>query len=630
VTLKHDQFLYFGLERSTNTGDANVAFWFLQDGSVSCPAGGGNFTGNHKDGDTLVVSAFTKGGTVSTINAYRWNGGANGSLGTTPVASGGDCTSNPPPNNGDSACATANKASVSNWPWLTYNSSNNLGHTVDTAEFFEGGLNLTQSNLGGKCFNAFLSDTRSSQQLNATLYDFGEGTLGECKTNLSTTAGDTAAGHAPENGGTPTASPTSIGGGSVSSGTDTAALQVTGIDNWGGTLSFYICGPLASIPATGPACDSTKGVPAGTVSNISESDQNTHYFLSGAATLTKAGLYCWTAHFDPDATSADNGVSAKDDSGGSVECFTVAKVTPAIKTCSGSFDTATPPVCTPSGAVAFGNAVHDYGSLSGLATEPGSGGGGTPGIYTTINPSTAGVNAGSITFELDHAGTNACGLKATGTGTNPQSTPATGAGSVASTGNGIYGPFNFTPDSPGDYFWKATVDNSAGSANNILPQSDDTSCNESSEKVTVQQIPTSISTTQKVYPQDSATIASTGPIADVLPAGGTVTFSLYGDGADAAANHTNCQAAGSTGRLYTTSFPTNDGLNGHPAPAHSETFGTNQTSVAVSSNETVYWLVTYATGDQAHTGRMSNCVESTQTTFVNDSGPGDLFPPPGP
>jgi hypothetical protein len=40
----------------------------------------------------------------------------------------------------------------------------------------------------------------------------------------------------------------------------------------------------------------------------------------------------------------------------------------------------------------------------------------------------------------------------------------------------------------------------------------------------------------------------------------------------------------------------------------------------------VYWLVTYATGDTAHTGRQSNCAESTQTVFVNDSGDGTVFP----
>src|SRR5262245_39372922 len=37
-----DDILYFALERNANTGDANVAFWFLQ-GNVACPQGGGLF-----------------------------------------------------------------------------------------------------------------------------------------------------------------------------------------------------------------------------------------------------------------------------------------------------------------------------------------------------------------------------------------------------------------------------------------------------------------------------------------------------------------------------------------------------------------------------------------------------------
>src|SRR5439155_9225181 len=69
------EILYFGLERFSNSGDANVGFWFLQD-NVNCVSPGGStaFTGNHVDGDLLIVSAFTNGGVVSTIDVYRWNG----------------------------------------------------------------------------------------------------------------------------------------------------------------------------------------------------------------------------------------------------------------------------------------------------------------------------------------------------------------------------------------------------------------------------------------------------------------------------------------------------------------------------------------------------------------------------
>jgi hypothetical protein len=619
------KFMFFALERNANAGDANVAFWFLQ-GSATCPAAGGSFSGSHHNGDLLIVSAFTNGGSVSTINGYEWQ---NGALNTTPVANGGDCSSTTL--NGDPICATSNTTSLSSIPWLTENKADGVGHTLQTGEFFEGGIDLSAPsvNLANNCFNTFVPDTRSSQSLTATLYDYALGQLGECQTILSTTAGDSST--VPENNGgvAGTAAPTSIGGGSVSSGSDTAALQVTGVGSWSGTLSFFLCGPFSSTPSGAPKCDRTLGVPAGSA-NVSESDNNAHNFVSNTLTLTSVGTYCWTAHFEPSTDTSNNGVSAKDDSGAS-ECFTVGKATPSLATCSGTYSGST---CTPpSAAVAFGNAIHDYANLTGLATEPGTNGASHGGNsnYPTIN-ATGLSYAGSIKFTLNGPSASGCGTVTSNSVTLGDSNPQSVAVNSV-TGNGVYGPVSYTPGAPGVYHWQATVDDLSNanppvelSVNNTLPASEDNAlCTDTNEDVTVQQIPTTISTTQKVYPEDSATITSS-VTGDNIPVGGTVTFSLYGGGASDAANYANCQAAGTTGRIYTTSFSTNDGLNGHPAAAHSETFGTSQNTVAVSDNETVYWLVTYATGDQAHTGRQSSCAESTQTVFVNSTGDGTVFP----
>ena len=88
-----------------NNGDANVGFWFLQDPTVGCTAidppgtGGGStasFTGDHVDGDLLVVSEFTNGGVVNAINVYQWDGDAGGALNTMPIASAADCASASP------------------------------------------------------------------------------------------------------------------------------------------------------------------------------------------------------------------------------------------------------------------------------------------------------------------------------------------------------------------------------------------------------------------------------------------------------------------------------------------------------------------------------------------------------
>ena len=177
-----DEFMYFALERNTNTGDANVGFWFLQD-EVGCTSTGGavDFVGEHRDGDILVVSEFSNGGAVSTIQVYRWDDPDPtdedpGSLNPDAIGEGVDCRT-PTTLPDDNACAAANTTAngvngTITVPWLTSNFKDKVGNKLRTAEFFEGGVNLTDLNLGGKCFNTFIGDTRSSTSLTATLFDF--------------------------------------------------------------------------------------------------------------------------------------------------------------------------------------------------------------------------------------------------------------------------------------------------------------------------------------------------------------------------------------------------------------------------------------------------------------------------
>ena len=77
--------LYAGLDRFDNSGDATAGFWFFQNPIGRAPSittnGGHPFTGTHADGDILLVSDFTQGGSVSTIKVFRWTGNdATGSL----------------------------------------------------------------------------------------------------------------------------------------------------------------------------------------------------------------------------------------------------------------------------------------------------------------------------------------------------------------------------------------------------------------------------------------------------------------------------------------------------------------------------------------------------------------------
>jgi hypothetical protein len=567
-----DEILYFGLERNANTGTGNVGFWFLQD-EVACESEGDTtaFTGDHADGDLLIVSEFSSGGRVSTIFAYEWEGGADGSLNETAVASGAECP--PDPLDPDTLCAIANTASITT-PWPTANKQDGVGDDLRRSEFFEGGINLTAEGLGGKCFNTFIADTRTSTSLESTIFDFSLGELGACTSETETTPSITT--------------PTTIPATGTIDVTDNATVTVNGADEWSGTLKFFICGPIASgtcAPGSGDQLGSTQTVTDATVFPVT----------SATATITEAGRYCFRAEFGGDA---DAGVPSSEDSRES-ECF-VINPRPTTLVTQGN------------GTVAFGQAVTDTATLAGTANRPGTGG---IGANDSINPTTAGGPAGgSITFTLYKS----CGpppVNATGTGTNPQT--------VNVSGDATYGPVSFTPDAPGTYFWVATY---SGDSPNTLA-SDSPACGvDPNETVIVQQIPTQISTKQKVFPNDSATIKST-VAGDNLPTGGTVTFRLYGptNGVTPKTAEENCLAGGDPdvgtgGLLY------KEVIN--PVPGGNEfTVSTDNTTVAVDVSETYFWRVTYATGDQAHTGRQSNCVENTVLTFNNDAGPGTLFPP---
>jgi hypothetical protein len=453
-----NEILYFGLERNANTGTANVAFWFLQD-DVACDASGGTttFSGDHVDGDLLIVSEFTNGGTVSTINVYEWDGGDNGSLNPNPIAAGVDCDTT---TGSDTVCATSNKgATPITTPWLTSNKQDGPGHSLRTSEFFEGGLNLTLAGLGGRCFNTFTADTRSSTSLTATLFDFSLGILGSCDSTLVTTPSAGSGGSV------------SIGTGSVNV-TDSADLDVTGADTWSGTLSFFLCGPIAA-----PATCTTGGTQIG--SAVAVNQGTTMPVVSAAATVTSAGRYCWRGFFD----SATEGVpDATDSSTG--ECFTVNPVTPTI-----------PTQVSNAGPVAPGTAISDTATLTGAATP-------SNGVF------------GTITFRAYGPDDATC---ATAVYTSVANVVA---------GQTVYNSFTdgdggvFAPTGPGTYRWRAFYAPGAGDANNLAASG---ACGADNESFIVEQFQPALTTTQTWTVKDKATITVSG--------GGNLTgtahFALY-------------------------------------------------------------------------------------------------------
>jgi uncharacterized repeat protein (TIGR01451 family) len=180
-----DVILFAGLDRFDNSGAATAGFWFLQDGvseNLAVTQNGGHpFIGTHTDGDILLVSDFTIGGSVSTIKVFRWTGDdATGGLVAVPT----------PPN---STFAIVNGGPIS-VPWSFTDKSRNSGPAA--GEFLEEGVNLTALGLGG-CFSSFLAETRSSQSPTATLSDFVIGNFDTCRLDLPNTATVQADGIAP-------------------------------------------------------------------------------------------------------------------------------------------------------------------------------------------------------------------------------------------------------------------------------------------------------------------------------------------------------------------------------------------------------------------------------------------------
>ena len=459
--------LFFGSDRFDNSGDAQQGFWFFQNsialGSNSV-GGGTGFTGVHANGDLLVISDFSNGGSTSTITIYKWDssclsaankpkpgqcGDAN--LRLLKTSTSANCGS---AGAGDDFCGTVNGGTIT-MPWSFRDKSGTPANQALNGEFFEGGVNLTALGLGDRCFASVASETRSSTSTTATLKDFVLGQFGKCVSSVTTHSTITGT--------------TSIGAGSVSVG-DSATVDVQGVANWGGTVQFHLRGPIGSPQET--ATDI--GTPV-SVSNASPTAQ------SDTAKVTAAGDYCWSAHFH--ATSPAGVPDADDDQ--TNECFTVTPVTPTLKTTAGN-------------NVDLGNPVTDTADLTGTANQPG-----TP----AINPTTAGGPAGgSITFTL--LGPDNC------------TTVAFTSSAVPVSGDGQYGPVSFTPTQPGTYHWAASY---SGDSPNTGSTSHNNDCTDANEDVVVRQVPSSMNSAQSFIPNDSATVSA--PAGGNL--NGSVKFELF-------------------------------------------------------------------------------------------------------
>jgi hypothetical protein len=580
--------IFFGSDRFDNGGDAQLGFWFFKNpitrNDPGATSGSHSFTGHHANGDLLIISDFSNGGTTSTISAYFWDTSctkaATGKNLTAPYCGAANLMLQATSTAANCAVSSATAAfcgivntgtTTSPWPFADKNGQTSYREN----EFYEAGVNLSKLGIGGECFSSFEAESRASTSPTATLKALAIGGFGSCDTTIVTT---------PSAGKQGTVS---IGTGSVNV-TDSALLTVTGAQSFSGNLKFFLCGPIA-IDST---C-TTNGTQIGPAAGVTVTSSGTYVSDSAAVTsaandtLAAPGHYCWRADFDATTT----GVPDKSDSSLD-ECF---KVTPAQPTISTSATT----------SVLLTNAIDDTATLSGTANKPG-----TP----IINPPVAGAGAvagGTITFKLyGPSATAVCTDPSTGVTGNLVATRVVNVAGNSGIGTPpkVYkasdgtGPGSLTPTAIGSYYWIATY---SGDAPNTLGVGG--TCGDTGETSTVTGA-ASLSTAQNWLPNDTAHVTS--PAGTTLA--GSVTFTLYNDGT--CGSHgagTGTAQYGPVSRNVVTQ------ADASPAPTANDRYVTtaNTAFFVTSANDAVAWSWWVSYDDTSLTDPSGTC-ESTTPAFT--------------
>jgi hypothetical protein len=540
--------LFFGSDRFDNSGDAQQGFWFFQNPvslNTNAVGGGFGFSGVHRNGDVLVISDFSNGGTTATITVYKWDTSVSGNLRQLATSNAALCSS---ASHGDTFCGIVNPTNGTPAPWPFTDKSGN--HSYLQGEFYEGGLNLSVLGLGQECFSSVASETRSSTSTTATLKDFVLGRFGSCGSSTTTTPKDGSGAAIPSGG-------LSIGTGSVTA-RDAATVTVTGTATWTGSVSFHLCGPIASGTCASGGAD---------IGSTPVTQATTQPVLSPVATLTSAGRYCWRGDF----TSTTTGVPASSDSSGG-ECFTVNPVTPTLATQAGT------------SPVSLGTAISDTATLTGTASAPGTNGPNS--TYPSINATNGAPAGGTITF--------------TAFGPNDCSTVAFTSSAVTVSGDGTYGPVNFTPTAAGTYHWAAGYTGQNPNTNATTHNND---CSDTNEDVTVISLPTQVTTAQSFVPNDSATVSVASGGGNLA---GSVDFQLFVDS-------TTCQGtpAYDSGAIDITTG-SGTGLSRTVNSAN---------STAYNASHTFSWLVTYTSSNPSHQNSSSACDVEHSSLSINNNNP---------
>ena len=304
--------------------------------------------------------------------------------------------------------------------------------------------------------------------------------------------------------------------------------------------------------------DDTNGVAAGsgTVSSGSAT--------SSTVQFNSPGTFYWVATFSGTG-GAGNSASACGDEILTVRQNTSTSTTLHERTSSVGTTDVSPPNNGASITVKTGAYVNDVAS---------------------VTPSAA---TGTVAFKY-YPSLNDCTADTNGT--------AAGTGLSLTSGSATSSTVQF--NSPGTFYWKAFFTGSG------LTNSSASACGD--EILTVQQVNTAISTSPFFYPNDSATV--TAPNGGGNPTG-SVKFRLYDTAANCTAA-TPSDTVGQGGLLYRQA-PQNLPVS---APF---TVSTSNTTVAVNTTTTVWWLVEFTSTNSAQIGRNSVCVENIAATLTGDT-----------
>ena len=198
-----DLIVYLGADRYATAGDAQMGFWILRDQVSADIAGTKTFLNQfgdpaeHKDGDLLVQTDFTQGGTEFTIRVYFWDGDGLSGNGLTLLEEKINPFCQAQALESEDACGDLPQEDIiSPWPYTnkkgTGTGAGGGADLIPAGGLFEARINVTRifalQNLEVGCFSTFVAETRSSQSPTATLKDFALGSFNLCGITLDKTS----------------------------------------------------------------------------------------------------------------------------------------------------------------------------------------------------------------------------------------------------------------------------------------------------------------------------------------------------------------------------------------------------------------------------------------------------------